>query len=300
MSQTIGGANSSADGKTFPAIIPALSDVSSITDAFKYYHQGQTNGSPATNSLEKYLIDINSRAKYIEDSIGYTTYNPINNGTANPTYNINTRLINLETAVGTSLSSTYIKMIPSSNSVTANRNIITPSTAAIIPLTIQGYVGQTANLQEWQTSAATVAKIDNTGKMFSYDGTSTAEVATISGTQTFTNKTLTNPIQTIGTNTRTASYVLTLTDQSKIIEVNSSSATAVTIPGNANVPFPIGTYIVVLQTGTGQITIDAQININWTITLNGTPGFKTRTQWSMVTLIKRETNTWLVVGDVTA
>jgi hypothetical protein len=299
LSQTIGGANSSADGKTFPTVIPSLSDTSSITDAFKYYHQGQTNGSPATNSVEKYLIDINSRAKYIEDSIGYTTYNPVNNGTTNSTYSINTRLVNLESSVGTSLASSYIKMVPSSNSVTANRNIITPSTAAIIPLTIQGYVGQTANLQEWQTSAATVAKVDSTGKIFSYDGTSTAEVATISGTQTFTNKTLTTPIQTIGTNVRTTSYVLTLTDQSKIIEVNSSSATTVTIPGDANVAFPVGTYIVVLQTGTGQVTIDGQININWTITINGTPGFKTRTQWSMVTLIKRATNTWVIAGDLT-
>lgn len=280
---------------TYNVTVPALSDNASIIDAFKYYHQGGLTGSPATNSIEQYLIDINSRAQYIENAIGYITLNPLS-----PSSTINSRITTLEGTVGSSLSSTYIKMIPSSNSVTANRNIITPSTAAIIPLTIQGYVGQTANLQEWQTSAATVAKVDNTGKMFSYDGSSMAEVATISGTQTFTNKTLTSPIQTIGTNSRTSSYTLALSDQSKIIEVNSSSATNVTVPGDANVNFPVGTYVVILQTGSGQITIDAQISINWIVTLNATPGFKTRTQWSMVTLIKRAANTWVLAGDLVA
>ena len=280
---------------TYNVTVPALSDNASIIDAFKYYHQGGLTGSPTTSSIEQYLIDINNRAQYIENAIGYTSLNPLN-----PSSTIDSRIATLETAVGSSLSSTYIKAIPSSNTVTANRNIISPSISSVIPLAIKGVVGQTANLQEWQTSAATVAKVDSTGKLFSYDGTSMAEVATISGTQTFTNKTLTNPIQTIGTNARTSSYTLTLSDQSKIIEVNSSSATNITVPGDANVNFPVGTYIVILQTGTGQITIDTQISINWIITLNATPGTKTRAQWSMATLIKRATNTWVLAGDLTA
>jgi hypothetical protein len=206
----------------------------------------------------------------------------------------------LEGAVGSSLASTYVKMQPSSNSGTANRNIITPSTATIIPLTIQGSVGQSADLQQWQTSASTVAKVDSTGKLFSYDGTSTAEVATISGTQTFTNKTLTSPIQTIGTNARTASYVLALSDQSKLIEVNSSSATNVGVPLDATVNFPIGTCIAIMQTGTGQVTIDPAIGTPTSVTVNATPGLKTRTQWSMITIIKRGANLWVAVGDLSA
>lgn len=280
---------------TYNVTIPSLSDNASIVDAFKYYHQGGTTGSPATNSIEQYLIDINNRAQYIENAIGYTTLNPLN-----PSLSINSRITTLESTVGTSLASTYVKMIPSSNSVTANRNIITPSTSAIIPLTIKGVVAQSADLQQWQTSAATVAKVDSTGKMFSYDGTSMAEVATLSGTQTFTNKTLTTPIQTVGTNARTASYTLTLSDQSKIIEVNSSSATTIGVPLDATVNFPVGTYIVVLQTGTGQVTIDPAISIDGSVTINSTPGLKTRTQWSMVTLIKRGTNLWVAAGDITA
>jgi hypothetical protein len=280
---------------TYNVTIPSLSDNASIVDAFKYYHQGGLTGSPATNSLEQYLIDINNRAQYIENAIGYTTLNPLS-----PSSNINSRITTLESTVGTSLASTYVKMIPSSNSVTANRNIITPSTATIIPLTIQGVVAQSADLQQWQTSAATVAKVDSTGKMFAYDGTSTAEVATVSGTQTFTNKTLTTPIQTIGTNPRTSSYVLALSDQSKIIEVNSNSATTVGVPLDSSVNFPIGTCIAIMQTGTAQITIDPAVSVGGSVVVNATPGLKTRTQWSMVTLIKRSANLWVAVGDLTA
>lgn len=282
-------------GTSYQVSVPALSDIADITNAFKYYHQGGLTGSPATNSIEQYLININNRAQYIENAVGYTTYNPINNGTASPTATVNSRLIALESTVGTSLASTYVKTAPSSNSTAATSNVISPTLASVIPLQIKGIVGQSANLQEWQTSAATVAMVDSTGKLFSYDGTSTAEVATISGTQTFTNKTLLNPIQTIGTNAKTVSYTLVLSDQSKIIEINSSSATTLTIPAEATVNFPVGSYIVVLQIGTGQVTIAGT-----GFTPASTPGLKLRTQYSMATLIKRGTDLWIVAGDLTA
>lgn len=161
---------------------------------------------------------------------------------------------------------------------------------------IQGLVGQAVSLQEWKTSAATVAKVDQTGKIFSHDGTSMAEVITVSGTQTLTNKTLSNPIQTIGTNSKNASYTLEATDQSKIIEVDSVSGTTITIPNESvTTIFPTGTYIVIVQMGTGQVTIAGS-----GFTPLATPGLKIRAQYSMATLIKRGTNSWIVGGDLTA
>jgi hypothetical protein len=282
-------------GTVYTVSIPTLSDPASIVDAFKYYHQGGITGSPATNSIEQYIIDVNTRADNIQNAIGYTSYSPIN-----PSLTVNSRLTTLESAVGTSLSETYVKMQPSSNTVNANRNLITPATSGIVPMVIQGVNGQTADLQQWKTTAGTVAKIDNTGKLFSFDGTSITEVVTVSGTQTLTNKTLTNPIATIGTNARTSSYVLALSDQSKIIEVSSSSATTVGVPLDSTVNFPVGTYIVIMQTGLGQVTIDPAVSLGGNVTVNATPGLKTRTQWSMVTLIKRGTNLWVAAGDLTA
>lgn len=275
-------------GSTYQVTIPALSDTASIVDALKYYHQGGLTGSPATNSIEQYIININTRAGTIETAIGW----PYSNGSS-----ISARLGSLETTVGSSLSSTYVKTAPSSNDTAATRNLISPTTTSVIPLQIQGIVGQTASLQEWKTSAATVAKVDNTGKIFSHDGTSMAEVVTLSGTQTITNKTLLTPIQTIGTNARTTSYTLALSDQSKVIEVDSVSATTVTIPADASVNFPVGTFIVVIQTNTGQVSIAGS---GFTPSYPPSLGLKLRERWSMATLIKRGTNSWVVSGDTSA
>lgn len=289
-------------GTNYLSTIATLSDGASILEAFKYYHTGGLTGSIYPNSIEQRLTDIwgvssDTTTANILNIKNWTGYNK---ATFDSLGSIATRISTLESTVGTSLSSTYIKAIPSTNDIPATRNLISPSTSSVIPLTIQGVLGQSADLQQWKTSAATVAKVDSTGKMFSYDGTSTAEVATLSGTQTFTNKTLTTPIQTIGTNARTSSYVLTLSDQSKVIEINSSSATTVGVPLDSSVNFPIGTCIAIMQTGSGQITIDPAVSLGGNVTVNSTPGLKTRTQWSMATLIKRGTNLWVAVGDLSA
>lgn len=277
-------------GTNYTVTIPALSDDASIVEAFKYYHTGGLTGSVLPNSLEYHITSLNTATTGIQTTLGYTGVSPT-------PASVHARLSSLESTVGTSLSSTYIKAIPSSNDTPATRNLIQPSTTSVTPLILQGVVGQTADLQQWRTSAGTVAKVTNTGAVFSYDGSSMAEVATLSGTQTLTNKTLSTPIQTIGTNVRTASYTLALSDQSKMIEMNSSSATVLTIPTDSTVNFPIGTYIVVLRTGSGSVTIEGMVGVPSGVTINTTPGLTLRAQWSMATLIKRAANTWVMSGD---
>lgn len=96
---------------------------------------------------------------------------------------------------------------------------------------------------------------------------------------------------------KTASYTLdSLTLADNIIEVDSTSATTVTIPLDSSVNYPVGTSIDILQTNTGQVTIAATGGV----TLNGTPGFKLRTRWSSATILKRAANTWIVYGDLMA
>lgn len=119
---------------------------------------------------------------------------------------------------------------------------------------------------------------------------------TTTGVQTLTNKTLTAPIITLATNAQTASYTLALTDQSKVVEMSVASANNLTIPLNSSVEFPTGTTITVLQTGAGQTTLVATGGV----TVNGTPGLKLRAQWSSATLIKRATDTWVAIGDLSA
>ena len=99
------------------------------------------------------------------------------------------------------------------------------------------------------------------------------------------------------TNAQTGTaYTLALSDNGKIIEMNNASANTLTIPLNATVAFATGTSITIIQTGAGQTTIAATSGA----TVNATPGLKLRAQWSSVTLIKRATDTWIAIGDLTA
>jgi len=91
-------------------------------------------------------------------------------------------------------------------------------------------------------------------------------------------------------------YTLQLTDDGKIIEKNDSAGVNLTIPPESSVAFANGTQIVVIQTGAGQTTFVAGLGV----TLNGTPGLKLRAQWSSAVLIKRSSNTWVVLGDLAA
>jgi hypothetical protein len=96
---------------------------------------------------------------------------------------------------------------------------------------------------------------------------------------------------------KTDSYTLSaLTERDSLIEMGKATAQTVTIPTNATVAYPVGTSIDILQTGAGQVTIAGASGV----TVNATPGLKLRTQWSSATLFKRATDTWVVMGDLTA
>ena len=96
---------------------------------------------------------------------------------------------------------------------------------------------------------------------------------------------------------KTASYTLSAeSERDSLIEVSSGSGTTITIPLNSAVAYPVGTTLDILQTSTGQVTIAGDAGV----TVNATPGLKLRTQWSSATLFKRDTNTWVVFGDLTA
>lgn len=92
------------------------------------------------------------------------------------------------------------------------------------------------------------------------------------------------------------SYTLVLTDEGKLVECSNASAITLTVPPNASVAFPTGAQITILQTGAGQVTLTPGA----AVTINGTPGLKLTTQWSSATLIKRATNTWVAVGDLSS
>ena len=122
--------------------------------------------------------------------------------------------------------------------------------------------------------------------------TATSGVAFSDGTQTKTGvPSLTTFVE------KTASYTLdTLAHQDNLVEMNSTSPMTFTIPTNATLAWPIGASMDILQTNTGEVTIDAAVGV----TLNRTPGNKLRERWSSATILKRGTDSWILYGDLKA
>ena len=90
------------------------------------------------------------------------------------------------------------------------------------------------------------------------------------------------------------SYTLVLGDASDAVECANAAAITLTVPTNASVAFPVGTVLEVVQTGVGQVTIAAAGGV----TVNTAGTMKTRAQWSVITLRKRGTDTWILAGDL--
>lgn len=256
------------------AKVPAMADPADIQVALKYYHWGQEaepeSGSPATAGIAHYLDDLDSRI----DTINTTIENVIEEtivdakgdlvvGTANNTVD------NLQLPGG---SDGYILTADSSNATFGIK------WAAPVEAT---------------TTSSGVVQLNDT-----LTSTSVLQAATANSVRTlnYSKAPLVFPI-----NEKTTSYELDLADAHSIIEMNSSSANTLTIPLNATDSFDIGSQIVVIQTGSGQTTIDVLSGVTLHCTPQSTANTaKLRAQWSSCTLIKRAANTWIAIGDLVA
>ena len=101
--------------------------------------------------------------------------------------------------------------------------------------------------------------------------------------------------QAVDLDRKTADYTLVLTDAGKVIEINSSSSENVTIPPNSSVAFPIGTQIVVVRLGSGDVVITEGSGVT---TRSDGDKNKIKTQYSSCVLIKHETDEWYILGNL--
>jgi len=100
-------------------------------------------------------------------------------------------------------------------------------------------------------------------------------------------------------NSQTATYTAVLADnKNTLVTMNVATANDFLIPTNANVAFPIGSVINIIQTGVGKTTIEAVTP--GTTTNSSTEGVDPdlRAQFSAASCIKVATDTWYVVGDI--
>jgi hypothetical protein len=96
-------------------------------------------------------------------------------------------------------------------------------------------------------------------------------------------------------------YTFVLTDaNNELITASNASAQTYSIPTNANVAFPIGAQINIIQIGAGQVTINAVTSGTTTVLSSGATAAspKLRVQYSAATLVKVATDAWYVIGDV--
>lgn len=91
-------------------------------------------------------------------------------------------------------------------------------------------------------------------------------------------------------------YTAVLADDGKLVTCDNGSAITFTIPTNATVAFGIGTQINIMQLGAGQITI---AGAGVTFRSEGSK-LKTKGQYAVATCCKIATDTWVVVGNLSA
>ena len=101
----------------------------------------------------------------------------------------------------------------------------------------------------------------------------------------------------IAINAQIVSYTAVLTDDGKLITMSNASANNFTVPPNSSVAFGIGTQLNIAQLGAGQTTIVAGSGV----TLNSAGAkLKLNAQYAVATCVKTDTNTWFVVGNLSA
>lgn len=173
-----------------------------------------------------------------------------------------------------------------------------------------GAVVGTTNTQTLTNKTLTSPKINDTTSVSAtstelniLDGAAvtTTELNYVSGTTSSIQNQLDTkaPLQpSINAQTGT-SYTLVLTDNGKFVEMNNSSSNTLTVPPNSSVAFSVGTQISIVQTGSGTTTITPGSGV--TVNYYSSTSSATRTlraQWAAATLIKRATDTWVLIGNL--
>jgi hypothetical protein len=93
----------------------------------------------------------------------------------------------------------------------------------------------------------------------------------------------------------TTNTTLALVHYGKMLRVNSSSAVTLTVPDNGTVAFATGTEIYVVRYGTGTVTFAEGSGVT---ILSDTSRKNIKTQYSSASVVKLDTNEWLLTGNL--
>lgn len=316
----------------FDTKIPSLTDQANIVEAFKLYHYGIDNyngsGAPASDSMHSHLDNLDNRIVTLETSNVSSVTGTNNEVTVSAS--VGSIVIGLpdDVTITDDLTVSGDLLVAGDLTVSGSTTFVNTTNLSIKdPLILLasdnsanavdiGTVGKYTASGEKYSGLVKDASDSGKWKLFS-NITSVPSVTVDFGSATYdtlqigslesnsvtaTNATL-NTITSVGPsdiripiNQQTVSYTLLSSDVGKMVEINNASGVTLTVPPNTDQTIEIGSSIVVLQTGAGQITLLGGSGV----TVNGTPGLKLRGQWASVTLVKRAINTWIAIGDLVA
>lgn len=92
-------------------------------------------------------------------------------------------------------------------------------------------------------------------------------------------------------------YTLVAADAGKLVSLSNAAAITLTIPPNSSVAFPTGTVIALEQKGAGQVTVSPGSGVTIQSKSSHT---KINGQYAGASLHKQATNTWWLVGNLSA
>lgn len=152
-------------------------------------------------------------------------------------------------------------------------------------------------------TVTSVSSADNTWLTVA-NGTTTPVLTVVSAPKLATARTINN-VSFDGTanillnssynNQTGTTYTFVLADNQKVVTGTNAAAQTYTVPANGAVAFPIGARIDVTQDGAGAISFVPDTGV----TINSFGGATTTAgQWAAVTLLKKGTNTWHLIGNL--
>ena len=219
------------------------------------------------------------------------------------TETLTNKTINLTSNTLTGTTAQFNTALSDNNFATqAGTETLTNKTIAFASNTITG-VSTPSSADTFTNKSIALGSNTVTGTIAQFNTAVTdADFATLAGTETLTNKTLTSPVVNSPTinlalNAQTGTtYTLAISDNYKLITFDNASTVNVTVPTNASVAFPTGSQIHFTQKGDGQVVVAGDSGV----TVNTSIGLGTRAKWSTCSLIKVDTNTWIMIGDTIA
>jgi hypothetical protein len=251
-------------GSLVPTKVPGLGDAADIQAAFKAYHYGSYEYNTANTDVAN--LPVQSIAYAIKNLESQIAAIDTSGSLAESSFNAKGDLLSASANDDLSVVT-----------VGANGTVLTANSATASGLS---WAAPAAASAITTTSSTTDARIawDTTNKQIQIgNGTNLLNF------QPFN----------VNTTAKTAGYTFVLSDANTLVQMNG--AFAFTVPLNATVAYPTGTQIHLIALTTG-------VTVSFTsgITSYATPGAKIRAAGSMATLIKLDTNTWVLAGDLIA